>query len=89
MALVARGARFAVLARLTIATNWSGAVSLKENHELIRRGPYANVRHPNYTALFAMGVGSLVEDGELSSLVLFVVAAAFFVVEMLRREVDV
>ena len=36
-----------------------------------------------------MGVGSLVEDGELSILVLFVVAAAFFIVEMLRREVDV
>jgi len=33
------GAAFAIWARLTIGTNWSGSVTLKENHELIERGP--------------------------------------------------
>jgi protein-S-isoprenylcysteine O-methyltransferase Ste14 len=54
VAIVVIGASFGVWARLTIGTNWSGDVTLKENHELIQRGPYALVRHPIYTALFTM-----------------------------------
>jgi protein-S-isoprenylcysteine O-methyltransferase Ste14 len=57
-ALVVLGAAFAVWARLTIGTNWSGNVTLKENHELVVRGPYRMVRHPIYTGLIAMGIGT-------------------------------
>jgi len=35
-----------------LGRNWSGTVTLKENHELIVRGPYRLVRHPIYTAMF-------------------------------------
>jgi protein-S-isoprenylcysteine O-methyltransferase Ste14 len=55
--LVGLGLGFAVLARIWIGGNWSSAVTVKQDHELIRSGPYAQVRHPIYTgmltALFA------------------------------------
>jgi protein-S-isoprenylcysteine O-methyltransferase Ste14 len=57
--LVVLGAAFAIWARLTIGTNWSGTITLKEDHELIVRGPYRLVRHPIYTGLIAMGLGSV------------------------------
>ena len=45
------GILFAVWARMILGSNWSGSVTLKENHELVRRGPYRIVRHPIYTGL--------------------------------------
>src|SRR4051812_12768420 len=40
------GLFIALWARVTLGGNWSARVTLKENHELIRRGPYRVVRHP-------------------------------------------
>jgi protein-S-isoprenylcysteine O-methyltransferase Ste14 len=48
------GLAFCVWARATLGRNWSGTITLKENHELIVRGPYQIVRHPIYTGLLAM-----------------------------------
>ncbi len=44
-ALVAVGLGFAVAARAYLGRNWSGTVTLKQGHELIRTGPYRLVRH--------------------------------------------
>ena len=50
------GAAFAFWARFTLAGNWSAAVALKQDHELVQSGPYRLVRHPIYTgALLAVG----------------------------------
>ena len=49
--MVVAGLAFAVWARVHLGRNWSGTVTVKENHELIRSGPYAIVRHPIYTGL--------------------------------------
>src|SRR5215831_14433388 len=48
------GLVFSIWARLTLGRNWSGTVTLKEEHELVERGPYRFVRHPIYTGLLAM-----------------------------------
>src|ERR1700682_4953590 len=40
------GISFAVWARLLLGGNWSGTVTVKEGHTLVRRDPYAIVRHP-------------------------------------------
>jgi len=45
------GLLFAVWARLALGSNWSGTVTIKANHQLIRRGPYRFVRHPIYTGM--------------------------------------
>jgi protein-S-isoprenylcysteine O-methyltransferase Ste14 len=59
------GLAFAVWARRHIGSNWSGTVTVKENHALIRTGPYAWVRHPIYTGLLTAILGSAVARGEL------------------------
>jgi protein-S-isoprenylcysteine O-methyltransferase Ste14 len=62
--LVAAGLGFAIWARLYLGRNWSGIVTLKEEHALIRTGPYRVVRHPIYTGLLLALVGTAAAIGE-------------------------
>lgn len=48
----------AIWARWTLAGNWSSNVTFKQGHELVERGPYRFVRHPIYTSLLLMGLGT-------------------------------
>jgi protein-S-isoprenylcysteine O-methyltransferase Ste14 len=57
-ALMVIGFAFTVWARLVLGANWSSTVTVKENHELITRGPYRLVRHPIYTGLLLAVIGS-------------------------------
>jgi protein-S-isoprenylcysteine O-methyltransferase Ste14 len=66
------GVLLAVWARRHLGRNWSGRVTLKVDHELVRTGPYRCVRHPIYTALLAMYAGSAIVSGEWHALVGFV-----------------
>jgi len=85
LALVGAGLAFTVWARVCLGGNWSGTVTLKEGHELIRSGPYAWVRHPIYSGLLVALAGSAVACGELRAFAgLAVVAAAF--IRKLRTE---
>ena len=63
-------------ARAALGRNWSGTIAFKEGHELIQRGPYAYVRHPIYSGLLLMGLGTAIAADRLSS---FVFLAAVFV----------
>jgi hypothetical protein len=49
--ITAAGVAVAFWARFHLGSNWSGVVTLKENHELIRTGPYRTIRHPIYTGI--------------------------------------
>jgi protein-S-isoprenylcysteine O-methyltransferase Ste14 len=60
---------FAVWARRHLGRNWSGDVTVKVGHELIRTGPYRRIRHPIYTAMFGMYAGAAIAIGEVHSLV--------------------
>jgi protein-S-isoprenylcysteine O-methyltransferase Ste14 len=62
--ITASGLLFSVWARRHLGKNWSQAVTLKEDHELIASGPYALVRHPIYTGLLLGFVGCAVARGE-------------------------
>ena len=72
--LTAGGLLFAVWARTHIGTNWSGTVTLKQDHELVTTGPYAIVRHPIYTGLLLALAGSAMARGELRGLLAVVIA---------------
>ena len=69
--LAVSGLFIALWARVILGTNWSGAVTFKEKHELIQKGPYAFVRHPLYTGLLMMFLGTVIEAGTLGSLIGF------------------
>lgn len=52
-------------ARWTLGGNWSSSVTFKRGHELIRIGPYRLVRHPIYTGLLVMALGTALEFAQL------------------------
>ena len=64
VAITALGLGFAVWARRHLGRNWSANVEVKENHALIRTGPYRYVRHPIYTGLLLAFCGSALATGE-------------------------
>jgi len=69
----------AVWARRHLGRNWSGAITVAQDHQLVRSGPYRLVRHPIYTAMFGMFLGSGIVSGELHALLaLGVIAAAYW-----------
>ena len=61
--LVALGLAFSVWARVYLGGNWSGTVTLKRGHELVRTGPYRFVRNPIYTGLIVAFIGSALARG--------------------------
>ena len=61
LALVALGLLFSVWARLHLGRNWSASVTAKRDHELVRSGPYAWVRHPIYTGLLLALLGNALD----------------------------
>jgi protein-S-isoprenylcysteine O-methyltransferase Ste14 len=65
--IVCLGIAFSIWARLILGSNWSGVVTIKEDHTLIKRGPYRMVRHPIYTGLLLGMLGSAVQYGLLRS----------------------
>ncbi|HTC25877.1 isoprenylcysteine carboxylmethyltransferase family protein [Dyella sp.] len=68
-ALTVAGLAFACWARVILGRNWSGVVQLKQDHELIVRGPYSLVRHPIYTGLLLAFFGTAVAIGEWRGLI--------------------
>ena len=70
--IVLAGAAFTVWARITLGRNWSAEVTFKQDHELIESGPYALARHPIYTGLIVMALGTAINDGRAIGFGLFV-----------------
>ncbi|HEY1356501.1 MAG TPA: isoprenylcysteine carboxylmethyltransferase family protein [Solirubrobacterales bacterium] len=69
LAITLAGLALALWARVTLGANWSGIVTFKQDHELIRHGPYGHVRHPIYSAILLMVLGSVLAIGTLGALV--------------------
>lgn len=63
-------------ARFHLADNWSASVTLKQDHELVRTGPYRYVRHPIYTGALVAVLGTAFAIGQLRGL--FAFALTFF-----------
>lgn len=70
--IVLAGAAFTVWARITLGRNWSAEVTFKQDHELIESGPYALARHPIYTGLIVMALGTAINYGRAIGFVLFI-----------------
>jgi protein-S-isoprenylcysteine O-methyltransferase Ste14 len=78
--LCVAGLGFCLWARLTLGRNWSGTVTLKEEHELIKRGPYRLVRHPIYTGLLTMSLATVLVVGHVAGIVgLILVFISFWI----------
>src|SRR2546423_6302763 len=82
------GLGFCLWARAVLGRNWSGTVTLKENHELIVRGPYRLVRHPIYTGLLAMMIATAIQQGHIAGMIgVVLVFVSFWIKSSFEEEV--
>jgi protein-S-isoprenylcysteine O-methyltransferase Ste14 len=84
--IVIAGIAFAVWARVYLGRNWSGTVTVKEDHELICSGPYAIVRHPIYTGLLIAILGTAVVFGEWRGLIALCFLTVAYLFKLRREE---
>lgn len=80
------GLGFCLWARAVLGRNWSGTVTLKENHELIVRGPYRLVRHPIYTGLLAMLIATWMEQSHIAGMIGLVLTLLSFWIKLGQEE---
>jgi protein-S-isoprenylcysteine O-methyltransferase Ste14 len=76
--LVVLGLGFATWARVYLGRNWSADVTLKQEHELVRSGPYRWVRNPIYTGILIALAGSALARGQWSGVLAVVIAFGSF-----------
>ena len=84
--LTAAGVAIAIWARWHLGANWSGVVTLKEGHELIRSGPYRTIRHPIYSGILLAMLGSAIAIGEIRGLLAVAIAWLSFYAKARREE---
>jgi len=88
VAIEAAGLAFAIWARRHLGRNWSGEITLKVDHQLIRTGPYKRLRHPIYTGLLAMYLGSVLVTGEWLAVIGFALGAFAYIRKLRLEEVN-
>ena len=71
------GLAVALWARVNLARNWSREPEFKQGHELITTGPYRYVRHPIYSGMMLMVLGTALFTARV--VLLGVWAALFFI----------
>lgn len=86
LVLTATGVFVAIWARLSLGTNWSGTVTLKDNHELIRKGLYSRIRHPIYTGILLALIGTGMIHGQARDLLGFLILYVAFHFKAKREE---
>jgi protein-S-isoprenylcysteine O-methyltransferase Ste14 len=80
------GIGIAIWARYHLGQFWSGRITLKEGHQLIRSGPYARLRHPIYTGLDLAAIGSALVIGHWRCVAGVCVIMIGFVIKAKREE---
>ncbi|MCE0499235.1 MAG: isoprenylcysteine carboxylmethyltransferase family protein [Methylacidiphilales bacterium] len=80
------GLSFTIWARVHLGANWSGIVTLKKDHELIRTGPYGWVRHPIYSGILLAILGTVIAIGEWRGLLALACITFGFVCKIQTEE---
>lgn len=86
VALTGFGVALAIWARLYIGQNWSSAVSVKVEHQLVRTGPYAVVRHPIYSGILLATAGTALVRREPRGFIALLILIFGFTVKLRMEE---
>jgi protein-S-isoprenylcysteine O-methyltransferase Ste14 len=86
VALLVASTAFTVWARWTLGTMWSSVPTVREHHELRTHGPYRLTRHPIYTGLLGMLLGTALINGFGMVLLALLGILGVFVVNIWREE---
>ena len=84
--LTALGVGISIWARLSLGANWSGMVTLKQNHELIRKGLYRWIRHPIYTGILLGFIGTALIESHARGWLGFAILLLSFYFKARREE---
>lgn len=74
LVFVVAGTAFTGLARLTLGANWSANARIRAEHTLSTEGPYRIVRHPIYSGILLMFLGTAVILGQTRGYIAFALA---------------
>jgi protein-S-isoprenylcysteine O-methyltransferase Ste14 len=85
-AVTLAGMMVSVWARVHLGRYWSGIITLKEGHRLIRSGPYRLARHPLYTGFLTACLGTTITASTGDALIGFAVILIAFLIKMRREE---
>ena len=86
LGLTAMGVGISIWARVSLRANWSGTVTLKDDHELISKGLYRWIRHPIYAGILLAMIGTAMIRGQLRCWVGFLIVLAAFYFKARREE---
>ena len=80
------GMATATWARIHLGQFWSDKVVLKVDHQLIRTGPYARMRHPIYSGVLLGVAGTALVLGEWRGVLAFVMLLINYSIKAKREE---
>lgn len=86
LALLVVATLFTIWARLALGTSWSVGPRILGDRRLRTSGPYAVTRHPIYTGLMGMLIGSALISGVLASVLVVVGVAVIVELKIWREE---
>lgn len=85
-ALLISATAFTLWARWELGTMWAAVAEIKEGHQLRTEGPYRITRHPIYTGLIGMLLGSLLIGGFGVWVLYFTVGLIAVIVKAMSEE---
>jgi protein-S-isoprenylcysteine O-methyltransferase Ste14 len=75
------GIALALWARINLGQYWSDKVELKVDHQLIRTGPYAHLRHPIYSGVLLGVMGTALLVGEWRGILAFFILLVNYIIK--------
>jgi protein-S-isoprenylcysteine O-methyltransferase Ste14 len=84
--ICAIGISYAIWARAYLGKNWSGRVTIKEDHELITKGPYAITRHPIYAGILTGLIGYAFIEGLVKGYLAIAIIMIGMLIKIYREE---
>ena len=78
--------KFTLWARWVLGTMWAAIAEVKEGHQLRTEGPYRITRHPIYTGLIGMLLGSLFIAGFGVCVLYFIVGLIAVIIKATEEE---
>ncbi len=86
MVVLVAALAFTLWARRVLGAMWSGTPTVKSGHQLRTDGPYAITRHPIYTGMLGMFLGTSLAAGLGRYALLFPVGLAMFLTKIRTEE---
>jgi protein-S-isoprenylcysteine O-methyltransferase Ste14 len=86
VAITIVGFAITLWARFTLGSNWSGTVTIKVDHELIRTGPYNYARHPIYTGIIVALMGTALALDQWRGVFAVILLWIGFTIKRLKEE---